>query len=242
MINNPDREFLKQLLSCKKEIDVVIPRGGDGLIAFVDEHSSIPVIKNDRGMCHIYVDADADLKMALEIVKNAKTQRPGVCNAMETLLVHASVAQSFLPEVLTQLSGVEWRCCEKSFQILRKQDVRTVKSAADSDFDTEHLDLIMNCKVVESMPEAMKHIEEHGSRHSEAIVTKSESLARLFQQQVDAAVVYWNASTRFTDGFEFGLGGEIGISTQKLHVRGPVGLKELTCLKWVVDGAGQIRV
>ena len=240
-IQNSDREFLKGLLKCKKEIDVVIPRGGEGLISFIDENCSIPIIKNDRGMCHVYIDEEADFAMALDIVKNAKTQRPGVCNAMETLLVNAKIAEKFLPILFSHLDLVEFHCCEKSFAILKNENSSRIKKATEQDFDTEYLDLILNCKLVESLEEAIQHIEAHGSRHSESIVTSNEAKARNFQKGIDAAVVYWNASTRFTDGFEFGLGGEIGISTQKLHVRGPVGLKELTCQKWVVDGSGQVR-
>lgn len=239
-ITSPDREIIRQLLQCKKEIDVVIPRGGENLIRFVSENTSIPVIKNDRGMCHIYVDEDADLGTALSIIKNAKTQRPGVCNAAETVLIHSKVKTDFLPKLFNELSNVEFRLCDRSHKLL-PANTRT-KHATKEDFDTEHLDLILNCKIVDSLESAIAHIENHGSKHSEAIVTRNEKRARLFQKLVDAAAVYWNASTRFTDGFEFGLGGEIGVSTQKLHVRGPVGLTALTCEKWVIDGKGQTRI
>ena len=215
--------------------------GGDSLIEFVVTNSLIPIIKNDRGLCHVYVDSDADLEMALNIVDNAKTQRPGVCNAMETVLVHEAVKDSFLPALYARMAakGVQWFGCPATCAILKGKEKVSPASAAS--WDTEYLDLKMNCRVVSSLDEAIRHISEHGSRHSESIVTRSEPAARKFQSQVDAAAVYWNASTRFTDGFEFGLGGELGISTQKLHVRGPVGLRELTSLRWVIDGTGQVR-
>jgi glutamate-5-semialdehyde dehydrogenase len=199
------------------------------------------VIKNDRGLCHVYVDEDADLKMAEQIVLNAKTQRPGVCNAMETLLVHQNVAPDFLPRLygVMESCGVRWHGCERSLELLK--GMSSVLPAQTGDWDHEYLALELNCRVVNSLEEAIAHIERHGSRHSEAIVTRSEKNARRFQFEVDAAAVYWNASTRFTDGFELGLGGELGISTQKLHVRGPVGLRELTSVRWVIDGSGQVR-
>ncbi len=240
-ITDPDRKLVEQLLQERQWIDVVVPRGGDALIEFVVQNSTIPIIKNDRGMCHVYVHEDADLAMAGEIVFNSKTQRPGVCNAMETLLVHEKVAATFLPAVYSKLASksVRWKACPKSLKILSGRDL--VEAATDAAFDTEYLDLILNVKTVGSLEEALVHIEKHGSRHSEAIITRSESAAREFQAEVDAAAVYWNASTRFTDGFELGLGGELGISTQKLHVRGPVGLRELTSVRWVMDGEGQVR-
>jgi glutamate-5-semialdehyde dehydrogenase len=240
-ITDSSRDLVKSLLRERQWIDVVVPRGGEGLIQFVVENSSIPIIKNDRGLCHVYVHEDADIKKALAIVENAKTQRPGVCNAMETLLVNEKIASKFLPEMHERLKakGVQWFGCPKSVNILSGKS--GVLSATDKSFDTEYLDLKMSCKVVASLDEAIRHIEEHGSRHSESILTESEKTARIFQEECDAAAVYWNASTRFTDGFEFGLGGELGISTQKLHARGPVGLKELTSLRWIIDGSGQIR-
>jgi glutamate-5-semialdehyde dehydrogenase len=192
-------------------------------------------------MCHTFVDEDADLAMAAKIVTNAKTQRPGVCNALETVLVHEKVAAQFLPLLYkeTDSKKLQWHVDSASLFILKNHE--RVTSAKPEDWDTEYLDLIMNCRVVSGIDEALAHIEKHGSKHSEAIITKSETKARLFQQEIDAAAVYWNASTRFTDGFEFGLGGELGISTQKLHVRGPVGLRELTNARWLVDGSGQTR-
>jgi glutamate-5-semialdehyde dehydrogenase len=244
-ITNPDRTLTLELLKARSFIDVVVPRGGETLIEFVVEHSRIPIIKNDRGLCHVYIHEDADINMTLDLVDNAKTQRPGVCNSMETLLVHERVATALLPVLHSRISSaerghpVEWRICQKGTKTLMERD--RVILACEKDYDTEHLDYILNCKVVGSLDEAIAHIEAHGSRHSEAIVTRSESTARQFQSRVDAAAVYWNASTRFTDGYQLGLGGELGISTQKLHVRGPVGLRELTSLRWLVDGHGQIR-
>ena len=240
-LSDPDRKTTPFLLLQKEWIDVVVPRGGDQLIHFVSENSSIPLIKNDRGLCHVYVHEDADLKMATQIVRNAKTQRPGVCNAMETLLVHESIAKEFLPLLYSEMepSKVEWLVCPLSFQILKGR--KEIKKASAKSWNTEYLDLKMNCRIVPSLDDALRHIIQYSSKHSESIITKSEQIAKRFQAEIDSAVVYWNASTRFTDGFEFGLGGELGISTQKLHVRGPVGLEALTSLRWVVDGNGQIR-
>jgi glutamate-5-semialdehyde dehydrogenase len=243
-ITDPDRAIVLDLLHQKRYIDVVVPRGGDQLIEFVVENSKIPIIKNDRGMCHIYVHSDAKRALITPIIENAKKQRPGVCNAMETLLIHETVAKELLPLIYEKISSgtapVEWFACEKTFALLK--DLPHVQKATAKSFDTEYLELKMNCKIVASVDEAIAHIEAYGSRHSEAILTETKSVARLFQGEVDAAAVYWNASTRFTDGFELGLGGELGISTQKLHVRGPVGLKELTSIRWIMDGSGQIRV
>ena len=243
-ITDPDRKLILALLQEKKSIDVVVPRGGEALIDFVVENSKIPIIKNDRGLCHVFVNQDADLDMAAEIVFNAKTQRPGVCNSMETLLVHDRIKETFLPKVHERLAAlksgeVKWHLCPSSLKIL--QGRKNVALANALDWDTEYLDLALNCKVVGSLSEALEHIEKHGSKHSEAIVTASEDDAKIFESEVDAAAVYWNASTRFTDGFELGLGGELGISTQKLHVRGPVGLRELTNVRWIIEGNGQIR-
>lgn len=252
-ITDPDRKIVAQLLKQKKYIDVVVPRGGEKLIDFVVKNSLIPIIKNDRGLCHIYVHSDADLDMALKIVVNAKTQRPAVCNSMETILVHSAIAKKLLPRVLAAMSAfqVKWFVDRESLQIFKEQNLAqnlaqnlilgNIKLATEKNWSTEYLDQIVNCKVVHSSDEAIGHIDKYGSRHSESIITSSETSARKFQNEVDAAVVYWNASTRFTDGFEFGLGGELGISTQKLHVRGPVGLSALTSERWIVDGAGQIR-
>lgn len=240
-ITNYDRSISQSLLTQKEFIDIVVPRGSETLINFVVQHSAIPIIKNDRGMCHVYVHSDANLEMAAQIVFNAKCQRPGVCNAMETVLVHKTVAKPFLERLylLTEQTKLVWHGDQKTVKILTGK--RNIKKARSRDWDTEYLDYCMNSKIVASLEEAIQHIEDHGSRHSEAIVTESEVVARRFQNEVDAAAVFWNASTRFTDGYEFGLGGELGISTQKLHVRGPVGLKELTSFRWTIDGSGQVR-
>jgi glutamate-5-semialdehyde dehydrogenase len=236
-----EREHVEALLQRHDAIDIVIPRGGDKLIAYVQNTATMPIIKNDRGLCHAYVDEDADLDMAANVVANAKVQRPGVCNSLETVLVHRSVAEKFLPKLYqaTQKVSLTWHADPASRKILG--GFAHVQPATKEHWDTEYLDLILNCRVVDTMDDALAHIEQHGSRHSETILTSSESKARRFQADVDAAAVYWNASTRFTDGFEFGLGGELGISTQKLHVRGPVGLRELTTPRWIIDGTGQIR-
>jgi glutamate-5-semialdehyde dehydrogenase len=239
-ITDPSRDIVNHLLTQKNYIDVVVPRGGDGLIDYVVKKSHIAIIKNDRGMCHVYVHSDADLNMAVKILVNAKTQRPGVCNSMETMLIHKSVAAKLLPLVSAAMkkNNVKWYGDLSTVKILGAEQVQDAKPI---NWNTEYLDQIVNCRVVSGIDQAIAHIEEHGSRHSEAIITKSKSLAQKFQNEIDAAVVYWNASTRFTDGFEFGLGGELGISTQKLHVRGPVGLSALTNERWIVDGTGQTR-
>lgn len=236
-----DRSLIAKLLNRADLIDVVIPRGGEKLIQFVQENARMPIIKNDRGMCHAYVDASADISMAVEIVKNAKTQRPGVCNSLETVLVHQSVANEFLVKLYaaTKSFNLKWNADSKTLQILANSE--NVNLATDECWDIESLDYVLNCKIVTNIDEAVSHIEKHSSKHSEVIVTQDEALARKFQNDIDSAAVYWNASTRFTDGFEFGLGGELGISTQKLHVRGPVGLVELTTPRWLIDGHGQIR-
>ncbi|RMF86025.1 MAG: glutamate-5-semialdehyde dehydrogenase [Nitrospinota bacterium] len=233
-----DRAAIFHLLSLDQYIDLIVARGGEGLIRTVTEHSRIPVIKHDRGLCHTYVDSEADLEMALKIVYNAKVQRPSVCNAMETLLVHEEIAEKFLPACIAQLeeAGVEVRGCERTCQILPR-----LTPATAADWDTEYLDLILSVRVVPDMQEAIAHIARHGSKLSEAIVTNNYQKAREFLARVDAAAVYVNASTRFTDGHQFGLGTELGISTQKLHVRGPMGLEHLTSTKYIVFGEGQIR-
>jgi glutamate-5-semialdehyde dehydrogenase len=242
-LTDPDRALFKVLLTEGKRIDVVVPRGGDALIKFVAENAQMPVIKNDRGLCHIYVHSDADLSQAAAIVENAKVQRPGVCNSLETLLVHAQVANSFVRELSKRagMKTVEFHAEPRALAAFQGAFGAAVVPADPADFDTEYLDLKLNVKLVDTLEEAISHIEIHGSKHSESILTRDEKVARTFQSEIDAAVVYWNASTRFTDGFELGLGGELGISTQKLHVRGPVGLRELTSVRWVIDGKGQIR-
>ncbi len=237
-IEDPDRACVMEMLKLNQYIDLIIPRGGEGLIRMVSENSTIPVIKHDKGVCHVYVDSHADLAMAEEICFNAKVQRPGTCNAMEAMLVHQDVAKTFLPAIIGRMkkAGVEIRGCAKT-----KAIVPDIKDAADKDWDTEYNDLIVNVKTVGSMEEAMEHIAAHGSQHSEAIVTNDYRNAHRFQREVDASAVFVNASTRLNDGFEFGLGAEIGISTTRIHARGPMGLEELTSTKFIVYGNGQIR-
>ncbi len=237
-IENPDRACVMEMLKLNGVVDLIIPRGGEGLIRMVSENSTIPVIKHDKGICHVYVDCKADLVMAGEICFNAKVQRPGTCNAMETMLVHKDLGASFLPVMLDRFmkAGVEIRGCAKT-----KTFAPAVKAATDKDWDTEYNDLVLNVKVVDSMEDAMEHIALHGSQHSEAIVTDDYAKALRFQREVDASAVFINASTRLNDGFEFGLGAEIGISTTRIHARGPMGLEELTSTKFIVFGNGQIR-
>ena len=238
VIGTPDRSAVTALLKLDRLVDVIIPRGGRGLIRFVLETSSIPVIRHDIGNCHVYVDASADLKMAEDIAYNAKVQRPGVCNAMEHLLVHESVAKAFIP-------GLFKRYKDASVELRGDDNVRAlvpgVIPVAEGEWAEEYLDLVVGAKVVKSLDEAIDHINTYGSQHSDAIVTADKANAERFLEQVDSAAVYWNASTRFTDGYEFGLGAEIGISTQKLHARGPMALEELCSVKWVVRGTGQVR-
>lgn len=238
LIGTTDRQAVQALLKLHQYIDVVIPRGGAGLIKMVVENSTIPVIETGTGVCHTFVDASADLAMAAAVAFNAKVSRPAVCNAMETLLVHTAIAEQFLPGMLQKYceAGVELRGCPKT-----REFHPAVKPATDADWSTEYSDLILSVKVVADLDEALMHIATYGTRHSEAIITSNYRNAKRFQQEVDAAAVYVNASTRFTDGFEFGLGAEIGISTQKLHARGPMGLNELTSTKFVISGNGQIR-
>jgi glutamate-5-semialdehyde dehydrogenase len=237
-VDDPDRAAVRRLLVLDSLIDLVIPRGGPDLTVAVRRESLIPVLAHDKGLVHVYVDKRADLRMAEELAFNAKAERPGVCNAMETLLVHRAVAESFLPRVARRFAaaGVELRGDPKTRRILP-----IAKPAIDADWDTEYLDLILSVKVVDSFEEAVAHIARHGSGLAEAIVTEDPKAAARFQREVDAGAVYVNASTRFTDGGEFGLGAEMGISTQKLHARGPVGLIGLTCEKFVVTGRGQTR-
>ncbi|MEA1926810.1 MAG: glutamate-5-semialdehyde dehydrogenase [Candidatus Auribacterota bacterium] len=239
IVNITDRAVVGDLLKMDQYIDLIIPRGGESLIRTVVEGSTIPVIKHYQGICHIYVAAEADLKMALEIVDNAKTQRPGVCNAVETVLVDEKIAERFLPVLreLLEKKGVELRGCERTISILPG-----IKAAVEEDWGTEYLDLILSVRVVSGVNAAIDHINTYGSRHSDAIITGNEADAELFTRRVDSAAVYVNASNRFTDGGEFGLGAEIGISTDKLHARGPMGLEELTTYKYVIRGEGQIRV
>lgn len=237
-IDNPDRQVSTLLLKQDKYIDLIIPRGGEGLMEFVTRESRIPVIKHDKGVCHTYVDASANLEMAEAICFNAKVQRPGTCNAMETLLVHEAIAYSFLPPLIAkyQQAGVEVRGCPRT-QII----VPSVKPAEEPDWGTEFLDLVLAVRVVKDMNQAMEHIATYGSQHSEAIITQDDSRALRFLREVDAAAVFVNASTRLHDGYQFGLGAEIGISTTRIHARGAMGLEELTTPKFVVLGTGQLR-
>ena len=239
-----NREAVDYLLKADKYVDVVIPRGGESLIRAVVEKSTIPVIKHYKGVCHTYVDEFANHKLAEDVCFNAKVQRPATCNAMETMLVHEKVAPVFLASMAKRLkeAAVEIRGCDKTCAILRKggSSVNLTK-ATDEDFYNEYLDLILNVKVVNSLDDAMLHISNYGSSHSDAIITENVNHALKFTREVDSAAVYVNASTRFTDGFEFGMGAEIGISTDKLHARGPMGLEELTSYKFVVFGNGQVR-
>jgi glutamate-5-semialdehyde dehydrogenase len=238
MLPTADRAAIDVMLGLDSLIDVIIPRGGEALIRKVTEGSRIPVIKHAKGVCHVYVDEAADLAMAEAIAVNAKCQRPATCNAMETLLVHERVAQAFLGSCLRRLQemGVELRGDEATRAL-----VPGVKPATEEDWSTEYLDLVLSVRVVRSLDEAAAHIARYGSSHSDAIVTKDQAAAKRFVQAVDSAAVYVNASTRFTDGFQFGLGAEIGISTDRLHARGPMGLEELTTYKYVVHGEGQLR-
>lgn len=237
-IDKTDREVVLALLKSDRYVDLIIPRGGDALMQTVTQHATIPVIKHDKGVCHIYVDSDVDLDMAQRISLNAKVQRSSTCNAMETLLVHEKVAKKLLPPLAKQYveAGVEMRGCPKTCQILSE-----AISAKDDDFGKEFLSLIVAIKVVKDMEDAMDHIYQYGSRHTESIITNDYDRALRFLREVDSSAVMVNASTRLNDGYEFGLGAEIGISTTRIHARGPMGLEDLTCSKYVVYGSGQIR-
>ncbi len=238
LIQTTDHEAIRELVQLEGLVDLVMPRGGEVLIRAITQNARVPVIKHYKGVCHVFVDENADLDMALAIVENAKCQRPGVCNAMETLLVHSRIAAAFLPQAARRLEelGVELRGDAAS-----RDFVPSIKPATEDDWYTEYLALILTVRIVPSIEAAIEHINHYGSRHSDAIVTESKASARLFTQEVDSAAVYVNASTRFTDGGEFGMGAEIGISTDKLHARGPMGLEELTTYKYVVTGQGQVR-
>lgn len=240
LVEDTSRETANQMMRLNQYIDVLIPRGGAGLIQAVIQNATVPVIETGVGNCHVYVDKSADLKMATDIIVNAKTSRPSVCNAAETLLVHQDIAEQALPVMARALLDrqVTLRCCPVSAKILRDF---AVEPATEEDWATEYLDYILAVKTVASLEEAIEHINRYGTGHSECIVTDSHSAAETFTQQVDAAAVYVNASTRFTDGGEFGMGAEVGISTQKMHARGPMGLAELTSVKFVVYGNGQCR-
>ncbi|WP_010232822.1 glutamate-5-semialdehyde dehydrogenase [Clostridium arbusti] len=237
-IDITEREAVTVLMKLNKYVDVIIPRGGAGLINNVVNNSTVPVIQTGVGNCHVYVHSDADLKMAEDIIVNAKTQRPSVCNAMETLLVNKSVAEEFLPKLGNTLKtlGVELRGCKETQRILSYAN-----PASEEDYKIEFLDLVLAIKVVDSLDEALDHIYKYSTKHSESIITNNYEVSQRFLKEVDSAAVYVNASTRFTDGGEFGFGAEIGISTQKLHARGPMGLNELTTIKYIIYGNGQIR-
>ncbi|MFC2090733.1 glutamate-5-semialdehyde dehydrogenase [Bacteroidota bacterium] len=238
LVTNTTRESANALMKLNDYLDILIPRGGSGLIQAVVQNSTVPVIETGVGNCHVYIDQSADLQMAADIIVNAKTHRPGVCNAAESLLIHKDIAEKAIPVLCKSLdeSGVEIRGDEMVCRLFDK-----AKQADEEDWATEYLDLIISIKVVDSIANAIKHIHQYGSSHSEAIVTKDYDNAQFFLERVDAAAVYVNASTRFTDGYEFGYGAEIGISTQKLHARGPMGLQELTTTKYIIYGNGQIR-
>ncbi|MCU0666131.1 MAG: glutamate-5-semialdehyde dehydrogenase [Candidatus Omnitrophica bacterium] len=240
MVDTTDRRAVDILLKAAGQIDLVIPRGGESLIKKVVETSRIPVIKHYKGICHVYVDEEADLNMAESICFNAKVQRPGVCNAMETMLVHRDAAARFIPGMAKRLidAGVQIRGCALTRRIARNLKV---KSATDKDYHTEYLGLILSVKVVDSLYDAIQHINHYGSGHSDAIITDNYNNSEVFLKEVDSACVYVNASTRFTDGYQFGMGAEIGISTDKIHARGPMALEELTSYKYQVYGNGQIR-
>lgn len=231
------REGVAKLIKMDAYVDLIIPRGGEALIRYVSENATVPVVKHDKGVCHTFVDKEANLDQAIEIVLNAKCQRPSACNSLETLLVHEAISETFLPRMkeALDLTGAEIKGCEKSEKLLH------VKRASDEDYHTEHLSNALNIKIVESVDEAIAHIAQFGSSHSEAILSENYTTAERFLNEVDAACVYINASTRFTDGGEFGFGAEVGISTNKLHARGPMGINDLTTYKFKVYGKGQIR-
>jgi glutamate-5-semialdehyde dehydrogenase len=246
VVPTPDRDAIKELLSLTQYVDLCMPRGGESLIRAVAECSKVPVIKHYKGVCHVFVDADADLKMAEEIAMNAKVQRPAVCNAMETLLVDQAIASTFLTK-LTPMFGekkVQLRVDERANDIVSNTTAGPkpqTQRATDQDFFTEYNDYVLNVRVVDGVDHAIEHINHYGSAHSDSIVTRNEARAKQFLDEVDSAAVYWNASTRFTDGGEFGMGAEIGISTDKIGARGPMGLDELTSYKWIGIGTGQVR-
>jgi glutamate-5-semialdehyde dehydrogenase len=240
LIENTDRALVNEMVKMNQYIDVLIPRGGKGLKKFIIENATIPVIETGAGVCHVFVDESAKIGNILPIIKNAKTQRPSTCNSIETVLVHKNIAGKILPEVTDMLikSGVELRYSREALDIVNRNDV---KLANEEDFGAEYLDMIMSLKLVENVDEAIDYINEHSTQHSDSIITESIDNAEKFLNEVDSAAVYLNASTRFSDGGEFGYGGEIGISTQKLHARGPMGVRELTTTKYIIRGNGQIR-
>lgn len=241
LIESTDRDLARQMITLNKYIDVIIPRGGKGLKQFIIENATIPVIETGAGVCHVYVDESAKIEIALKIIENAKTQRPSTCNSIETVLIHRSIAEKILPSLTDTLLAkkVELRYSEEALKIVA--DKKEVKLATEEDFGAEYLDLILSLKLVANVDEAIEYINSHSTQHSDSIITESIDNAEKFLNEVDSAAVYLNASTRFSDGGEFGFGGEIGISTQKLHTRGPMGIRELTTTKYVVRGNGQVR-
>jgi len=241
LIEKPERELVKEMITLNEYIDVLIPRGGKGLKKFMIENATIPVIETGAGVCHVFVDESADIEMALPIIENAKTQRPSTCNSIETVLVHKNIASEMLPELTDMMikDKVELRYSKEALEIVGNRS--DVKLAQDEDFGTEYLDMVLSLKLVDNVEEAICYINEHGTHHSDSIITKNIQNAEKFLNEVDSAAVYLNASTRFSDGGEFGFGGEIGISTQKLHARGPMGVRELTTTKYVIRGNGQVR-
>ena len=242
-VDNPDRSLVDALLKMNQYIDLIVPRGGEGLVRYVGENATMPAVTGGVGVCHTYVDRAADLEMAANVTLNAKVRRPYICNALDTLLVHSSVAVEGLARIASGLaaSGVELHCDSRALTILGPGAGGQVQPAQEEDWGREFLSMTAAVKVVDSIDEALEHIETYGSGHSEAIITEDYSAAMRFLDEVDAAAVYVNASTQFTDGGQFGLGAEVGISTQKMHARGPMGLKELTSYKWVIMGSGQVR-
>ena len=242
-VDNPDRALVDHLLKMNEYIDLLVPRGGASLVKFVAENATMPAVTGGIGVCHTYVDRAADLKMAAEIVHNAKVRRPSICNALDTVLVHLEIAADGLPLIAKELtaSGVELHCDNRALSILGPDAPDLAMPANEDDWGKEFLSLTAAVKVVDSLDDALKHIETYGSGHSEAIITEDDAAATRFLGEVDAAAVYVNASTQFTDGGQFGLGAEVGISTQKFHARGPMGLKELTSYKWVIVGKGHVR-
>lgn len=241
LIESTNRELVKEMITLNPYIDVLIPRGGKGLKKFIIENATIPVIETGAGVCHIFVDESADIETALPIIENAKTQRPSACNSIETILVHKNIAESILPPLTNLLlsKNIELRYSQEAWNIINQHN--DVKLATDDDFGAEYLDLILSLKLVNNIDEAIDYINENGTHHSDSILTQNIDNAERFLNEVDSAAVYLNASTRFSDGGEFGFGGEIGISTQKLHARGPMGIRELTTTKYIVRGNGQIR-
>ena len=242
-VESTDRTLVTEMLNLSQYIDLMIPRGGKDLVDMVNREAKMPSITGGVGVCHAYVDESASIDMAVEVVYNSKVQRPSVCNALDTILVHASSAPNFLPQIANVFAdaGVEMRCDIRSLSILGSRDDVKIKTAGSSDWDTEHLSLTVGVKVVDSLSDALEHIDQHGTGHTEAIITENDVTGNTFLQMVDSSAVMLNASTRFNDGGEFGLGAEVAISTNKLHARGPMGLRELTSYKWLVLGNGHIR-